>query len=85
MSKAKELLNLLEGLSAKQKKMIKRVVDGFVENFGGDFKKSIEALDALDGHMGNNAWGEAIKDEFYDDDDFRSELEKQIIKKLGLK
>jgi hypothetical protein len=70
-------------LSGKFQKMIREVVAGFIENElapVGASKK--EVLDVLSDQMGNEAWGEDVKEEFfYGAPEFRKELEAALLKK----
>ena len=82
MTISNEIIEMLEGVPAKQENIIDDVVNGFMDNFADDVKDKIDALDTLDNQIRNKAWGEEAYDLFDSDSKFRAELEKVLIQAL---
>jgi len=81
MSKASKLLELI-GESTYQR-IIDAVIEGFMDNFGEQgFKDSVEVLDTLSNLMSEKSFGKDEAEAFWYDDEFRSQLETQLVDHL---
>jgi hypothetical protein len=67
----------------EEKASMKEVIDGFMEQIhAGKTMTKKETLDALSNNMSEEAWGEANKEKFFNDNKWRAELEQRLLKKV---
>ena len=84
--KFKEAKQVNEGLSSKYTLWVKKIVDGFMDNFGDEkYKNAKELRDVLDANIHHFDDRKYVDEFYYGNKEFRKTIEDTLIKKLNLK